>query len=263
MNKASFHHVRLNVLDIDQTIAHYQKFYGANPIKYANRADALFTERSFVLLNKVNKLPTSNLGTSLWHIGWSGVDGISEFEWRVREGIKVHTPINPLKEDHWMYFYGPNQEVVEIFTGNRNHRFEHIHLLAADVDVTVNWFKENIGVQADYEVAQPWSNNLFKWNKMHIDNINIMVNGKPEQERDWYPSNGFQKTDDTSINHLGFSFRAIEPVFQKMKANGVEVVKEIAVDTQYGFKSFFVRNPDKVLVEIVEEKPIPNGIWDK
>lgn len=263
MNYASFHHVRLNTTDINQTVAHYDKFYGACPIKYANSSDALLTERSFILFNEVNDLPDSNLGSSLWHIGWSGVDGASEFNWRKKEGIKIHTPINPLNEDHWMYFYGPNQEVVEIFTGNRNHRFEHIHLLAEDVDVTVNWFKKNIGIQSDHEFAQPWPNNLFKWNKMHLDNINIMVNGKPQQERDWYPKNGFKKTDGTAIDHIGFSFKEIEPIFEKMIQNGVELVNEIAVDPQYGFKSFFVRNPDKVLVEIVEEKPIPHGIWDK
>lgn len=29
-----------------------------------------------------------------------------------------------LGENHWMYFYGPDRELVEVFTASRNHRFE-------------------------------------------------------------------------------------------------------------------------------------------
>ena len=39
-----------------------------------------------------------------------------------------------------MYFWGPDREVVEVYTGSRNHRFEHVHLLATDVNATVQWF---------------------------------------------------------------------------------------------------------------------------
>lgn len=261
MSKANFHHVHLNVIDIDVTIAYYQKYFGAKRVNYRDRTDALFTERSFLLLDHVDVAPPTHVGSSLWHIGWSGVDGHSEFDWRVKEGIEVHTPINPLGNSHWMYFLGPNKEVVEIFTGNKNHRFEHIHLLATNVDDTMEWFKSHLGLNPENEVAQPWGNGLFKWNKLLVNNINIMVNGKPETERTWYPNEGFKPTDGTAFDHIGFSFENIEPLFEQMKSNGVEIVKDIKIDPVYGLKSFFVRAPDFLLVEIVEEKPIPEGIW--
>jgi hypothetical protein len=47
-----------------------------------------------------------------------------------------------------------------------------------------------------------------------------------------------------------------------MKADGVEIVKPIAKDAALGHTSFFVRGPDKVLIEIVQDKPIPEGIWE-
>jgi hypothetical protein len=47
-----------------------------------------------------------------------------------------------------------------------------------------------------------------------------------------------------------------------MKAEGVQIVKPIATDPEFGHKSFYLRGPDKVLIEIVEDKPIPEGIWD-
>ncbi|PRX55304.1 VOC family protein [Flagellimonas meridianipacifica] len=262
MFKANFHHIRLNVTDIDKSISFYQKFFGATCLNYRGKAEALFTEKSFLLLNKVSEAPKSHLGTSLWHIGWSGVDGQSEFDWRVKEGIEVHTPINPLNDSHWMYFYGPNKEVVEVFTGNKNHRFEHIHLLASDVDQTMNWFKTNLGLSPESPSAQTWGNGLFKWNRLTVDNINIMVNGRPVQERTWYPSEGFSNTDGTSINHIAFSFPEIEPIYNHISGNNTEIVREIKTDPVYGLNSFLVRGPDGLLIEIVEEKPIPEGIWD-
>ena len=261
MSKASFHHIHLNVADIDVTIAYYEKYFGATRIKYRGLTDVLFVERSFIFLTKVEAPPKTHLGTSLWHIGWSGVDGQSEFNWRVKAGIQVHTPINPLGSDHWMYFYGPDMELVEVFTGNKNHRFEHIHLLATNVDVTMNWFKLHLGLPPESEVARLWGNGLFKWNKLYVDNINIMVNGKPIEDRTWYPTDGFKPTEGTSIDHIGFSFENIEPIFKQMKSAGVEIVRQIEIDQGLGLKSFFVRAPDDLLIEIVEEKPIPEGIW--
>ncbi len=51
--------------------------------------------------------------------------------------------------------------------------------------------------------------------------------------------------------------------FERMVKSGVEIVRPIAKSEQYGISSFFVRGPDKLLVEIVQEKPIPEGIWKK
>ena len=184
MSKANFHHIHLNVTNKKATIAYYHKFFGAKPIKFREQTDALLTEKSFFFINEIDSAPPTHVGSCLWHIGWSGIDGLSEFDWRVKEGIEVHTPINPLRDDHWMYFYGPNKEVVEIFTENKNHTFEHIHLLASDVDQTMDWFKSHLGLHPENERAQPWANGLFKHNKLYVDNINIMVNrwGRNRQE---------------------------------------------------------------------------------
>ena len=47
LSKANFHHVHLNVTDRDSTIAYYQKYFGATRVKYKDRVDALFSEKSF------------------------------------------------------------------------------------------------------------------------------------------------------------------------------------------------------------------------
>ena len=47
-----------------------------------------------------------------------------------------------------------------------------------------------------------------------------------------------------------------------MKAAGVEIVEPITFKDEFNMKSFFVMGPDKVVLEIVEAKPIPDGLWD-
>ena len=64
------------------------------------------------------------------------------------------------------------------------------------------------------------------------------------------------------VYHLAFAYRDIGPVFDRMKAAGVEIVQDIQVSEEFGHKSFFVMAPDKLLIEVVEEKPIPEGIWE-
>lgn len=261
MSKANFHHIHFNVKDEQEAIHYYKKFFGANSLTYRNKKDVLYTERSFLFFDKVEYNPNSHVGSSLWHIGWSGVDGQSEFDWRVAQGIEVETPINPLGDSHWMYFYGPNREIVEVFTGNKTHNFEHIHLLATDVDDTMAWFEKYLGLKPESKKAEIWPNGLFKWNKIFTNNINIMVNGKPNQQRTWFPSSGFKSTKGTAIDHIAFSFEDIQSVYDKMKLDNLEIMESIKVDPLYGLRSFYVTGPDKLLIEIVEEKPIPEGIW--
>lgn len=73
-SRAHFHHVHLNVTDPKATIDFYKKFFGANEVRYRGLSDGLFTEKSFILLTRVETAPPTNMGTSLWHIGWAGVD---------------------------------------------------------------------------------------------------------------------------------------------------------------------------------------------
>lgn len=71
----------------------------------------------------------------------------------------------------------------------------------------------------------------------------------------------FRPTAGSAIDHLAFSFERIEPVLARMKAAGVQIVRDIEIDPEHGLTSFFVLGPDKLLVEVVQERPVPEGIW--
>ncbi len=249
-----YHHFHLNVTNPAETIKFYKSFLGAIEVKYRGIADALFTERSFILLTKVaTPAPPSTTACILHHVGWAGVDGPNEYEWLKNQGVRFQTPITPLDQAHYMYFYGPDNELLEIYTGDKSHRFNHIHHVCTDINSAVQWYVSNLGLKARRPI-EPNS----RFNIILTDNINIIFHLKPPLKE----GEDFEPTEGHVIDHIAFSFRDIAPAYKRMERNGVKIVRPIKKDDIFCHKSFYVLGPEKVLVEIVEDKPIPEGIWD-
>jgi len=264
-NEAHFHHVHLNVTDPEASISFYKKHLGAVEIQYRGKSDALFTERSYILLNEVNEPPRSGPTTALMHIGWAGVDGPNEYEWLKKEGLEFQTPATPLGSNFYMYFFGPDRELIEIYTGAKNHRFEHMHIWASDPNVTAEWFLNNIGVQGSTQHRPKPEDINGRWARScRIDNVNFIIYAIPDKGSRRRPATMPDELEPTKghvIDHLAFSYRDIKPVYDRMKDAGVEIVESIT-RKEDGHDSFFVMAPDKLLIEIVEDKPVPEGSWE-
>ncbi len=266
---AHFHHVRLNVTDPAASMDFYTRIFGAVPVTYAGKTEGLFTERSFILLNQVDAAPPSALTSGIWHIGWGGVDVPNEYEWFKKQGVKIHTPLYELGNIHVTYLQGPDDEVIEVNTMG-HHRFAHVHLLAKDVNATVNWYVEHLGAavrrrhvpKPDLTMARAWSNGF------RVDNVSFIVYGLPDYEpkAPWWPDELLHETVSTegrAINHIAFSYREIAPEFERMKAAGVTILSPIQHRDDVNHTSFFVEGPDKVVIEVVQAKPIPEASWEE
>jgi len=272
---AHFHHVRLNVTDPDKTVNYYKRYFGAVEVNYRGMSKGLFTERSFILLNKVDSPPSYGPRTAISHIGWAARDGKAEYEWLKKKGAEFQTDVAQLGNNYGMYVYGPNKELVELWTGGQNHRFDHVHLWATDVAVTAKWFKDHLGL-GGRTMPKPQSKNpesigAIWMSFLQCDNVGIVVFGRPDFDSVWWPGSNYTKEDapdafeptkGTAIDHLAFSYRDIRPVFDRMKAGGAEIVEPISKKKDVGHTSFFVLGPDEILIEVVQEKPIPEGIWE-
>lgn len=270
---AHFHHVRLNVRDPKPSIEFYRKYYGAVPIKYRGNPDALFVERSFLLFNTVNTPPDGTLDTGIWHIGWGGVDVANEYEWLKKHGLEIATPLSPLPgvDNYYFYARGPGRELIEINT-MRHHRFGHVHFFCTDVNKSCRWYAEHLGLKPQYPERPKPKGDMSTIGKIWInvipcDNVTMIFFGKPDIEPGppWWrdpPLKTIKPTKGRPIDHIAFSYRHIEPVLAAMQKSGVKIVEPIKDDPKYHFKSFYVEGPDNVLIEIVEEKPIPEGIWE-
>src|SRR5436853_6080024 len=87
----------------------------------------------------------------------------------------------------------------------------------------------------------------YLWmSQVSVDGATINIFGKPGPEKEkafWWqyaPLQDLVKTDGRVIDHIAFSFHKIEPVFDRMKQNGVEIVQTISEKPEYKMKNFFV-----------------------
>ena len=60
---------------------------------------------------------------------------------------------------------------------------------------------------------------------------------------------------------MACSYGDIDPAYDRLQASGVDIVQPISESSEYGFRNFFVNGPDGLLIEIVDAKPVPEGLW--
>lgn len=283
VERAHFHHVHLNVTDPARSIEFYTRVFGAVPVKFRGKADAVFAERSFFLFNKVAQPAKGSQTSGIWHIGWGGVDIPNEAKWYKSQGVEVHTELYQLGRSFVTYWNDPDKVMIEVNTMG-HHRYAHVHLMAKDVNDTAKWYGDHLGIgsrrnsqnnpkpvgsDAKYPTWKAFheDDNRAWSNGVRCDNVSFVIYNIPDYEPapPWWnfgPLKEFEPQRGRAIDHFAFSYRDIEPVFERMKAAGVEIVQPITWDEELGIKSFFVMGPDKVTIEIVEAKPIPEGIWE-
>ncbi|MCY4601010.1 MAG: VOC family protein [Acidobacteria bacterium] len=264
--QARFHHVHLNTHDRARSLEFYE-LLGALPVTFGERTEAIFTGRGFILATETDAPLKPQDRTALRHLGWAGVDGPHEYARWQNAGLEVHTPIAPVGPDHFYYLWGPDREIVEFYTGDRNHWFNHLHFWSDDVAEASAWYERHLGqsFRAGARVPRPAEPNRVWGNEFRLDGISFLITYKDHyyveaelrlpQGRTLEPSGG------SPIDHLAFSYESIAPVYERMQRDGVEIVRPLAESAEFGFDSFMVNGPDGVLVEIVEAEPVPDGLW--
>ena len=264
--QARFHHVHLNTHDRARSLEFYE-LLGALPVTFGERTEAIFTGRGFILATETDAPLKPQDRTALRHLGWAGVDGPHEYARWQDAGLEVHTPIAPVGPDHFYYLWGPDREIVEFYTGDRNHWFNHLHFWSDDVAEASAWYERHLGqsFRGGARVPRPAEPNRVWGNEFRLDGISFLITYKDHyyveaelrlpQGRTLEPSGG------SPIDHLAFSYESIAPVYERMQRDGVEIVRPLAESAEFGFDSFMVNGPDGVLVEIVEAEPVPDGLW--
>jgi catechol 2,3-dioxygenase-like lactoylglutathione lyase family enzyme len=253
------HHVHMNVSDIDKTSEFYQRVFGVVPIKYNGKVPALLMERSFLFMTKreAGKLVNHQL-TGLTHVSWSGVDGQHEYRWLKSQGVEFYTPVSELLPGStYMYLYGPDREVIELFDYQRHHRFNHIHMLAKDAGQAAQWFHTLINADRAIVSGQMGNKNL------DVDNVALSIFPIGARFTPKENDGTLRITDNSHLDHIAFSFRDLDAAYRRIEKLDVEMVRPLSTDKDYGFRHFFVRAPNGVLVELVEARPWPEAAWER
>jgi catechol 2,3-dioxygenase-like lactoylglutathione lyase family enzyme len=135
------------------------------------------------------------------------------------------------------------------------------------VAATASWYQKNLGMQFPAAALQPRpSDPAARWGAgARMDDISFVLIYKDhyyaDSEKRLPAGRRLESTQGSPVDHIAFSYENIQREFDRMKAGGVQIVAPIAQRPADDLKSFFIQGPDNVLLEIVEAKPIPDGLW--
>jgi catechol 2,3-dioxygenase-like lactoylglutathione lyase family enzyme len=254
-NQVRFHHLHLNVTDPEATAAFYTKVFAAQSVRLNDKVDALWLSPMLFLLHKVAAAPNDTLEMGLDHVGRGSDDVTQWFDQASKQGVMgdprqgfQSTPAQ-IGSTTFVYVRGPNAERMEVYSSGTvtvpGHSdavttFQHAHFLTVDVDATVAWYAMLLG-----QPANP-SNGLGR--DVPVDRVALFFASYPAVST-------FVPTDDRPLGHVAFSVTDLMAMRSRVTEQGIEVVHEPAV-AEEGFLSFYVRGPEKVLIEFVEAGPL-------
>lgn len=266
---AHLHHVHLKVSDRERALSFYEQHLAAQRVQLNGQAQTELHSTPMLLLFDVAKAPVSTLPTALQHIGWGSTDTKAWYDTAhaqgvapdTRGGLSVFTTNDtPMIGDPgsgsstsallgatapaclpqvdpfaYMYVLGADGERIEICSG-ANERVNHLHFTTPDLVATSHFYARFLG--AGNPNATPILIYAF-----YLDEI-LFVFEQVGQASDYEP------TDEHVISHVAFSVSDLDAWLKRARDQNVQIVSEPA--ETHGFRSFFVRGPDGMLIELVQ-----------
>lgn len=258
------HHVHLNVKNREQSAQFYEKYFHAQRVLLNGTTEALHVAPTLILLDEQPSAPDSNLPTALQHMGWGSADTGKWYEQAHAQGIAPDTrgftlfntnetptvgeagsgAIIALSGDipacfpipdtaSYMYVLGPDRERIEVWSG-ADGRVNHMHFTTADLAATSDWYQKLLNL--------PSMTPLLSY-QFFLDDI-LFFYEPIGAAADYKP------TDDHALGHVALAVADLAAWRKRVQDLNVEVISEPAA--AHGFKSFFVRGPDGLLIELVQ-----------
>lgn len=251
-----FHHVHFNTTDPALDLKFFQDFFSAPPVdfckddKSSQGTQATLTDRGYFLYTRVAKAPDPALNTYLEHTGWIHPDPAAELQ----RLVSLHVPLFPAGRaqcdsaamgqapcsDYWFYLQAPSGARIEVAKGPgpATMGFGHLHFIMGE----------------DYSFYEKVSDGAFK-NKV-IDMVNHTDAALLESI---LSSEMVTETRGKPIDHVGWSTTTLEMDRDRIQGLGIKIEEDISFKPEYGFRSFFVKSPKGIWLEIVEDTPFMSG----
>jgi len=251
-----FHHVHFNSPDASKDIEFFMKFYGGMPIDFCKDASsdattpAVQTERGYFLFTRVAEPADPTLDSELDHVGFASTNPSMELQ----RLMALDVPLWPIGDNitgqcmdvemgmaciggAFFYTQLPSGARIEVSNapGPSTSGFSHAHLKGPLPD----FFSQLLGPALQ-----------MGRDAVHVDGVNI-TNTLLDRFEPEMPV----ETKGKPIDHLAYSTTDLMAHYERIKGAGIEIVDEIAMRPEYGFKSFFVKSPQGIWIEIVEDTP--------
>jgi catechol 2,3-dioxygenase-like lactoylglutathione lyase family enzyme len=270
---AHWHHLHINATDPDRSIEFYTTHFDAKEATFADGHEAVWTQRSWILFNKVADPPSTALNTAIWHMGWGTEDPKAEYLRQKAKGASFFAPLTDIsianggRPDRFYYMYveGPDRTLIELNTANHHH-FGHIHMFSPDPIATGDWWIRTFGLTGR-GLSTPQTNRTPRFStvgnqigpssSLYLDNVNFIIYpvgyAKTAYRDDWKGIRELQPTRGKLYDHIGISVPRLEPALAALRKAGVRVTEEPKTWAGGKIRSAFIEGPDHLAIELVED----------
>ena len=267
---AHFHHVHLNAIDPAAAIDFYTSKFDAEKARFAGMQDAVWTQKSWLLFNKVAAPPKSEVTSTIWHIGWGAEDMKATYQKQLDMGTRFATPLtdisdigggNRLGVFFYAYVDGPEHQLIELNTANHHH-FGHIHMLSKDPIAAGEWYMKEFGLTRLGRGATSREPQMYRGFQigpsmsLMMDNVNIIIYpmeyAKTQWPELWNDRTDFESTRGHTTDHIGFGVDNLDQTLVRLKDDGVKVTDEPRSVAGGKVRFAFIEGPDHIRIELVE-----------
>lgn len=263
-----FHHVHLNSSNPAQAIEFYTQHLSSEKTRFAG-GDAIRTQNSWILFNKVKQPPPHEVVSSLFHIGWGAEDMKAEFERQIKLGTTFQLPPTDVVElfgagtrdrSFFMFLDGPDHLPIEVQSAT-NHNFIHVHMLSDDPVAASEWYEKHfklirrepaLRIQRAYR-GIPTGPSA----SLALDNVSILwyptAYARVMYGAEWKGRTQYASPRGRVFDHIAFSVDNLDQTLKRLKQEGVKVLTLPL--RSGGMRTAFVQAPDNVALELVEGRP--------
>jgi catechol 2,3-dioxygenase-like lactoylglutathione lyase family enzyme len=271
---AHFHHVHFNSVDPQAAIAYYTKYFDAKPARFAGIADAVWTQKSWLLFTKVAAQPSTAHDTAIWHIGWGAPDPKTEFRRQTALGNEFYQPLTDISTGlggrpdrfYYMYVQSPDGTWIELNTA-RTDNFGHLHLFSADPIAAGDWYIRFFGATgralstADQPSREPrmslTGTQVGPSSSLYLDNVNLIIYPMQYSQKvyasDWGSDQTQLEPTRGNVNdHVGVSVPNLDTALRVVRDNGITITQPPRAVPEK-FRYAFIEGPDRIAIELIED----------
>jgi catechol 2,3-dioxygenase-like lactoylglutathione lyase family enzyme len=259
-----FHHAHLNSTDPRAAIEFYTTHLSGEKATFGG-ADAVWTQRSWLLFNKVKNPPPYEVISPLFHIGWGAEDMKAEFLRQIKLGTTFQTVLTDGVElfgagtrdsNFFMYLDGPDHATIEVQSA-KHHDFMHVHLLSDDPVAAAAWYETHLGLTPRNQLKTERAFRGIPTGPSASSTLDAVTffwyptaHAKALYGGQWKGRTTYATNRGRVIDHVAVSVDNLDQTLARLRSEGVRVIS--GPRTTNGMRSAFVQAPDNMEIEIVE-----------
>ena len=125
-------------------------------------------------------------------------------------------------------------------------RCDHIHLIAEDIEKTVQWYCRVLGAKVTFQGEFSGSKVYY----LDVAGMTFIVFGRLENEEEPTPGTPAPKL---GVDHFGFAVGDIGQAIEELRANGIKILKE-PTTVRPGLRIAYIEGPDQIRIELSERR---------